>query len=87
MVILILCTDLFQSDFKIKKARLRGIESFGMLCAQHELGLGEDASGLWELPEDAEIGCDLVEFLELDDNIIEVDTPEELELWKNNFQK
>ena len=61
------------SDFKIKKATLRGIESFGMLCAQDELGLGEDGSGLWELPEDAEVGCDLVEFLELDDNIIEVD--------------
>jgi phenylalanyl-tRNA synthetase beta chain len=60
-------------DFKIKKAKLRGIESFGMLCAQDELGLGEDASGLWELPEDAEVGCDLIEFLELDDNIIEVD--------------
>ena len=61
------------SDFKIKKAKLRGVESFGMLCAQDELGLGEDGSGLWELPEDAEVGCDLVEFLELDDNIIEVD--------------
>ena len=60
-------------DFKIKKAKLRGVESFGMLCAQDELGLGDDASGLWELPSDASVGVDLIEYLDLDDMIIEVD--------------
>jgi len=40
-------------DFKIKKAKLRGVESFGMLCAQTELDLGDDAAGLWELPAEA----------------------------------
>ena len=40
-------------DFKIKKAKLRGVESFGMLCAQTELELGDDDDGLWELPADA----------------------------------
>lgn len=60
-------------DFKIKKAKLRGVESFGMLCAQTELQLGEDDGGLWELPTDAPVGTDLREYLKLDDNVIEID--------------
>jgi phenylalanyl-tRNA synthetase beta chain len=60
-------------DFKIKKAKLRGVESFGMLCAQTELQLGDDDDGLWELPADATVGSDLIDYLELNDNIIEVD--------------
>lgn len=60
-------------DFKIKKAKLRGVESFGMLCAQTELEAGEDDSGLWELPEDAPVGQDLREYLSLNDTAIEVD--------------
>ena len=60
-------------DFKIKKAKLRGIESFGMLCAQTELQLGDDDDGLWELPAVAPVGSDLIDYLELNDNIIEVD--------------
>ncbi|MCW8127102.1 phenylalanine--tRNA ligase subunit beta [Microbulbifer halophilus] len=60
-------------DFKIKKAKLRGVESFGMLCAQTELELGEDSAGIWELPEDAPTGVDLREYLQLDDVAIEVD--------------
>ena len=60
-------------DFKIKKAKLRGVESFGMLCAQTELELGDDDDGLWELPADATVGADLIEYLDLDDNLIDVD--------------
>ncbi|MFL0808976.1 MAG: phenylalanine--tRNA ligase subunit beta [Agarilytica sp.] len=60
-------------DFKIKKAKLRGVESFGMLCAQTELQAGDDDDGLWELPLDAPTGTDLREYLELNDSIIEVD--------------
>ena len=60
-------------DFKIKKAKLRGVESLGMLCGQTELELGDDDSGLWELPEDAPVGVSLTEYLALDDTIIEVD--------------
>ncbi|VUD66418.1 Phenylalanine--tRNA ligase beta subunit [Thalassocella blandensis] len=60
-------------DFKIKKAKLRGVESFGMLCAQTELEAGDDDSGLWELPQDAPVGTDLNEYLSLNDRIIEVD--------------
>jgi len=60
-------------DFKIKKAKLRGVESFGMLCSQVELQLGEDDSGLWELPADAPVGVNLREYLKFDDQLIEVD--------------
>ena len=60
-------------DFKIKKAKLRGVESFGMLCAQTELELGDDDDGLWGLPADAAVGTDLIEYLDLDDNLIDVD--------------
>lgn len=60
-------------DFKIKQAKLRGVESFGMLCSAKELGLSEDHSGLMELPQDAPIGTDLREYLSLEDTTIEVD--------------
>jgi phenylalanyl-tRNA synthetase beta chain len=60
-------------DFKIKKAKLRGVESFGMLCAQTELQLGDDDNGLWELATDAPTGADLRNYLSLEDNCIEVD--------------
>lgn len=59
--------------FKIKKAKLRGVESMGMLCGQTELALGDDDSGLWELPADATVGQNLLDYLDLNDNIIEVD--------------
>ncbi|WP_053979756.1 phenylalanine--tRNA ligase subunit beta [Marinagarivorans algicola] len=60
-------------DFKIKKAKLRGVESFGMLCGQTELACGDDDSGLWELPSDAPVGVDLREYLDLNDKILELD--------------
>ncbi len=60
-------------DFRIKKARLRGVESFGMLCSARELGLSEDHAGLMELPEDAPVGEDLRAYLQLDDTLIDVD--------------
>ena len=60
-------------DFKIRKAKLRGIESFGMACSARELGLSSDHSGLMELPGDAPLGMDLREFLQLDDHAIEVE--------------
>jgi len=60
-------------NFKIKKAKLRGVESFGMLCAEAELGLAESSDGLMELPLDAPLGQSVYEWLNLDDNTIEVD--------------
>ncbi|MCW9048025.1 MAG: phenylalanine--tRNA ligase subunit beta [Gammaproteobacteria bacterium] len=60
-------------NFKIKKSKLRGVESFGMLCSEKEMGLADQADGLMELPEDAPIGTDIREYLQLNDTIIEVD--------------
>ncbi|MDH5484771.1 MAG: phenylalanine--tRNA ligase subunit beta [Gammaproteobacteria bacterium] len=60
-------------DFKIKKSKLRGVESSGMLCSEKELGMAEQADGLMELPGDAPIGMDIREYLQLDDQVIEVD--------------
>ncbi len=60
-------------NFKIKKSKLRGEPSHGMLCSEAELGLAESADGLMELPNDAPVGDDIRDYLQLDDTIIEVD--------------
>lgn len=60
-------------DFKIKKSKLRGVESEGMLCSAGELGLVGEAAGIFELPNDAPIGIDIRKYLMLDDAIFEVD--------------
>jgi len=60
-------------NFKIKKAKLRGQPSFGMLCSFSELGITDDHDGILELPLDAPIGEDIREYLQLDDVTIEVD--------------
>ena len=54
-------------DFVIKQAKVRNVDSFGMLCSASELGLAEESQGLWLLPEDAPVGGGLREYLELDD--------------------
>ncbi|MFA7386669.1 MAG: phenylalanine--tRNA ligase subunit beta, partial [Thiohalobacteraceae bacterium] len=58
---------------KIKKAKLRGVESSGMLCSARELGLTDDHAGLMALPADAPVGADVRNYLGLDDKLIEVD--------------
>lgn len=60
-------------NFKIKKAKLRGIESFGMLCGASEIGLVDNVKGLMELATDAPVGKDFREYLDLDDVSIDVD--------------
>ena len=60
-------------DFKIKQAKLRGVESSGMLCGASELGLEDLIDGLMELPDDAPVGTDFRKYLQLDDAVIEVD--------------
>lgn len=57
---------------EITKAKLRGIESFGMLCSARELGLSEESSGLIELPSDLVTGTNIREALSLDDRILEI---------------
>ncbi len=59
--------------FKIKKAKLRGVPSHGMLCAASELGLAENSEGLMILPADAPVGEDLRIYMDLDDCVLDVD--------------
>lgn len=60
-------------DFIIKKAKLRGQPSMGMLCSLSELGMADSADGILELPSDAPIGTCVREYLSLDDVTIDVD--------------
>ncbi|WP_346798152.1 phenylalanine--tRNA ligase subunit beta [Halomonas sp. Bachu 37] len=61
-------------DFKIKKAKLRGVESRGMICSASELGLEEETSeGILVLPQSAPVGEDFRRFMGLDDYTLEVD--------------
>lgn len=57
-------------DFKIGKGKLRGVESFGMLCSAKELGLSQDHAGLLELPADAPVGECIRRYLDLDDTLL-----------------
>ncbi|QKE63500.1 phenylalanine--tRNA ligase subunit beta [Aquipseudomonas campi] len=59
-------------DFKIKKAKLRGVESNGMLCSASELQISDDNSGLMELAADAPVGGNIRDYLGLDDASIEL---------------
>lgn len=58
---------------KIRKSKIRGEVSMGMLCSSAELGLAADADGLLELPDDAPVGESLADYLKLDDHILEVE--------------
>lgn len=60
-------------DFKIKKAKLRGVPSHGMLCSESEIGLSDDSNGIMELASDAPIGKCVREYLDLNDVTIDVD--------------
>ena len=60
------------NGMQIKQAKLRGVESFGMLCSAKELGLAEESQGLLELPTDLKVGQDIVSALSLDDVIFEI---------------
>lgn len=64
-------------NFKIKKAKLRGVQSLGMICSASELGLAESSDGILGLPADAPVGGDFRDYLSLDDACIDVDlTPD-----------
>lgn len=60
-------------SFTIKKAKIRGVESFGMLCGASELGLVDNGNGLMELADDAPIGIDFREYIDIDDVAIDID--------------
>ena len=57
-------------DFKIKKSKIRGVESFGMICAEDELGIGASHAGIMVLPEDAVVGTSAKEYLQLKDEAV-----------------
>ena len=64
-------------NFKIKKAKLRGVESRGMICSAAELGMATSSDGIMPLPAEASTGTDIREYLGLDDQVIDVDlTPD-----------
>jgi phenylalanyl-tRNA synthetase beta chain len=57
---------------EIKAAKLRGVESAGMLCSAKELGLSDNSAGIVEFPQDAPLGSPLQDYLELDDWVLEL---------------
>jgi len=60
-------------DFKLKKSKIRGVESCGMICSLRELELGDDHSGIWVLPAEARVGAPVAGEVGLDDWVIEID--------------
>jgi len=60
-------------DFKIKKSKIRGVASAGMICSIRELDLGEEHDGIWVLPDECPVGTSVAEALGVDDWIIEID--------------
>ena len=60
-------------DFKIKKARLRGVESYGMICSERELGLSDDHSGIMVLDDDAPVGDSAINYLQMEDSVLRLD--------------
>jgi len=71
-------------DFKIKKAKLRGVASFGMLCSEKELGISENHDGIMVLDEDAPVGSSLMDYLKIKDTVYDVEiTPNRPDLLGN----
>ncbi len=60
-------------DFRIQQAKLRGVDSHGMLCGADELGLSDERDGLMELPDHVVTGSDVADLLSLPDHVVEVD--------------
>ena len=60
------------SDFTLKKAAIRGVESNGMMCSSRELQLGDDHDGIIELPSDAPVGASFADYAQLDDPVFDV---------------
>ncbi len=56
----------------IKKAKLRGVPSFGMICSERELGLSDDHSGIMELPQDAPVGVKFVDYFDMDREVLNI---------------
>ena len=59
-----------EEEFKIKRSKIRGVESLGMLCAEDELGIGRNHEGIMELPADAVVGTPAKEYLHIADDYL-----------------
>ena len=59
-----------EEEFKIKRSKIRGVESLGMLCAEDELGIGSSHEGIMELPADTPVGMTAKEFLHIEDDYL-----------------
>ena len=83
VIVATLGTKLYDGDeeFTIKKSKLRGVESYGMICAEDEIGVGTDHAGIIVLPEDANVGTPAAEYYGVEsDWLIEVDlTPNRID--------
>jgi len=62
-----------EQEFEIKQSKIRGVESFGMICAEDELGVGDDHEGIMVLDGDVKIGEDFAEYLGLRDKVLDID--------------
>jgi phenylalanyl-tRNA synthetase beta chain len=60
-------------DFRIKKSKIRGVESCGMICSERELEISDEHSGIWVLPGEPEVGTAVSSALDLVDHVIEID--------------
>lgn len=72
-VVVALPGTVLPGDFKIKKSKIRGVASAGMICSERELGLSNEHDGIMELPEGTEHGQSFIDAMELSDICIEVD--------------
>lgn len=83
VVVALVGTTLYSGEesFKIKKSKIRGIESFGMICAEDEIGIGTSHAGIIVLPADAEVGMPAKEYYNIkSEYILEVDiTPNRID--------
>ena len=71
-------------EMKIKKVKLRGVESYGMICSEKELGISENHDGIMVLPDDAPVGSSLADYLEYEDTVYDVEiTPNRPDLLGN----
>lgn len=66
----VLYPDGGEEEFKIKRSKIRGVESLGMLCAEDEMGIGHDHAGIVELPEDAVVGTPAKEYYNIQDDYL-----------------
>ena len=72
-------------DFKIKKSKLRGVESNGMLCSERERGLSNDHSGIMILPDDTPLGVNLADIVKAGDTVIDWEVTPNRPDWNSHF--